>query len=87
MERQGWTRAWTLQGHREPTVLQLEVKLGRKQERGRKEGREKLLLLLLLARKGKAERRGERGAQPFTLFSGQRTEYRLEAEEREKHAE
>lgn len=64
-------------------MLQLEVKFGRKQERGRKEEREKLLL----ARKGKAERRGERGAQPFTLFSGQRTEYRLEAEEREKHAE
>lgn len=38
-------------------------------------------------RKGKTERRGERGAEPFTLFSDQRTEYRLETEEREKCGE
>lgn len=63
-------------------MVQLEVKLRMKQQRG-SEAEEKSGASC----KGKMERRRERGVEPFTLSSDQRTEYRLETEEREKRGQ
>lgn len=92
----GCKRAWTRQGLRSASELRWKVVLGAELTKNQKHfslegnsseggGEEKLLLAARVKRR--EEGREQRGAEPFTLFSDQRTEYRLETEEREKHRE
>ena len=75
-------------------MVQLEVKLRIKHEQGsgrrRRRWREEMGWCRLQGEKGREKREGERGetgGERFTLFSDQRTEYRLERQKKERNTE